>query len=170
MFKIGIIINIAHQPGLPTASNVFHIQITENTAKAIIAIKPMNGIKTPIKSSIGHQCILAILLAISAGPTAGIHAIPAGSVFVFRAIDMYAKEVYTYIAIAIIKNSTKNARINARNPVPSRVAVLADALFPKPASSCKNNILKPPLILVRFFKFKNLIIDNYKIITIKILF
>lgn len=90
---IGIKLRRIHHPGFPTASKVFHIQINENTASVIIKRMFRNGIQNPIKRSIGHQCISAILLEISSGPIIGIQARPAGSVFVFLAIAMNASEV-----------------------------------------------------------------------------
>ncbi len=84
---------IAHHPGFPTASNVFHIQMTKKIPKTSHNAIPINGIQNPINNKIGHQCIFAIFLAMSAGPTAGIHAMPAGPVLVFLAIAMNAREL-----------------------------------------------------------------------------
>ncbi len=93
IFTIGIIIKIAHQPGLPITSKVFHNHIMKKTVKAKPKIPPMNGINAPINNNIGHQCIFAVLLAIKAGPTAGIQAMPGLGYFAFLAIAINANEL-----------------------------------------------------------------------------
>ena len=94
MLTIGTINNIAHQLGLPNFSKTFHIHITKNTVNARENRLPRKGIKIPINRSIGHHGILAMSLAINAGPTAGIHAIPgAYLLFPFFAIDMKANDM-----------------------------------------------------------------------------
>lgn len=90
---IGITGAIAHHPGLPTNSNIFQCQIIVYTKNIIPVINPKTGMKYPMSSSHGHQCILDAFHVIISGPIAGIHAIAGLGYFVFFAIAINAKLV-----------------------------------------------------------------------------
>ena len=109
--KPGIIINNANGPGFWKYSNTFHIQMMKKIVNASVKTPPMKGTIIPTKNSIGHQGIFAILLAISAGPTRGIQAIPGDATLVFFAKFMKTIELQTYRAIAITKATSKNPNI-----------------------------------------------------------
>ena len=125
-FTIGISIKNTHHPGLLIFWNIFQYHISVNT-KNVIADKDLTivkGINTPIKRSQGHQCILDALNIVNKIPIPGIHASPGALNFAFLAIDVNARERYTYNAKPIIKKIIPNtANIPARAPTLISVAI-----------------------------------------------